>query len=136
MTRQYTREAGMTVAARRKRSVIPIHAAERLCEMRAFERVWRAILGEFNHGRKLPHWAKIHRFASDHCDPLPPKEFKTVDLMFLVASRIPGKWMSEPLVGLLHRIEKDPTVLPVIADCIEDAGCDDVELLNALRMTT
>lgn len=37
------------------------------------------------------------------------------------------------MVGLVERIKTDPTVCPILADALEEAGCEDSSLLEALR---
>jgi hypothetical protein len=38
-------------------------------------------------------------------------------------------------VGLLDSVAVEPTVCPVLADALEEAGCTDASLLAALRTT-
>jgi hypothetical protein len=59
---------------------------------------------------------------------------------FLIAI-IQSRWPAWPgsanpkIAGLVLRLHDDPTVCPILADAMEEAGCTDAALLAALRTT-
>lgn len=62
-----------------------------------------------------------------------PWEMTPADLCLAVHSNIPQGIDNSIVWSLCATIRTNPAVCPVLADAIEEAGCDDQELLDALR---
>lgn len=108
---------------------VPQRIVRRLMELRAFNRVQFALKDLFITEGVLPKYYLIGAWSIGKSTyPITPKE-----LMWLVASRIQGVHMTDSLLGLLRVIPNDLGILPIIADCIEEAGCSDSVFLSVLR---
>jgi len=58
----------------------------------------------------------------------------TADMLrALIASVIEDRFKVGAISGLLRSVAENPTVCPILADALEDAGCTDAALLEALR---
>lgn len=66
------------------------------------------------------------------CDKRVSKYYRDADL---VADTINASWLTETVVALVTGIAAECAFdrLPILADALEEAGCDDEEMLNHLR---
>ena len=71
-----------------------------------------------------------------------PEEFHSADLVrevfgnpFAPLSRFDRAWRSETVLQLAHHAQStgDFSALPILADALEEAGCDSADLLDHLR---
>lgn len=63
-----------------------------------------------------------------------PWELKPADFRMIVNYKI-GISTSEKATALIRRIPDDPSVCLILADALEEAGCTNTPLLDALRTT-
>lgn len=63
------------------------------------------------------------------CTPYPPSGPDGTPLAF------PAEWLTEPVRALAHGIRADAAFdrMPILADALEEAGCDDLRVLNHCR---
>jgi hypothetical protein len=63
------------------------------------------------------------------CTPYPPAGPDGSPLTF------PPEWLTEPARSLAHGIRADAAfdIMPILADALEEAGCDDLRVLNHCR---
>jgi hypothetical protein len=52
------------------------------------------------------------------------------------AAKLRREWLTEPVVGLARRVWEDKRLdlMPILADTLQDAGCDDAEVLQIFRL--
>jgi hypothetical protein len=87
--------------------------------------------------RKL--WPLVALFESEPRDfvhGLAPWNMDAESFATLVANATSGRctrWVDGKVRGLLEAVEENPSVCPILADALQDAGCDDAALLEALR---
>ncbi len=67
--------------------------------------------------------------TADVCTPYPPFGPDTVPLSF------PPEWRTETVLALAHAVRADNAfdLLPILADALEEAGCDDPRVLDHCR---
>ncbi len=84
----------------------------------------------------------IRGSEGDYLNPnwLRPWELGPVDFKLLVKMAVQlfvpmfsGNGVTETAFALMESIPKNPGVCPVLADALEEAGCEDQALLEALR---
>jgi hypothetical protein len=55
------------------------------------------------------------------------------DFMWCVACKLKKAWATPNVIGLLARVADTLSVLPILADALEEAGCYDETILSILR---
>lgn len=69
---------------------------------------------------------KFHsRIKSSHCT--------REDFMWCIACKLKKAWVTPGVIALLARVADTLSVLPILADALEDAGCYDETILSILR---
>lgn len=119
-------------ATRRKshnRHGVPTAIAERLMTFRAFNHC----LYRLKLARNVRFVDDAVRFDSERPNRITPQLMWPESFMWLVSTRIQSSWTSDAVVALLNGIPQDMSILPTLADALEENGCDDYDLLSTLR---
>jgi len=123
---------------KRNRYGVPMEVVDRLIELRSQNAGWielkRAYPGRWPESviidtfRFSDGWNDISNKLRIHASACKPEDF-----MWCIACKLETTWVNPTVVGLLARIPDDLSVLPVLADALEESGCFDETILEVLR---
>ncbi len=98
---------------------------------------WIALKRAFPERWPESHYVGTNRFCDGWGNPndgrIRSSTCTREDFMWCITCKLKGAWLNHTVLGLLARIPDDLSVLPILADALESAGCYEETILSVLR---